>query len=160
MQLSAIMVWDVALRPPKVSECIHYLPLSREQMCVISPVILSRIPLQEFLFLKWSLAFLYYLFFDMHPFSLALIFHSFCLRFFFFLYLLYLQCNFLQNITQLSYIIYFFFCKATLPLCHHFPLFLSQVFFFFLKEVSHFFFHSSFRQIRCMSMKEGGNKLD
>lgn len=137
------MVWDVALRPPKVSECIHYLPLSREQMCVISPVILSRIPLQEFFFLKWSLAFLYYLFFEMHPLSLALIFHSFCLRFFFIPFIPLVQLSSKYNSAFLHYLL--FFCKATLPLCHHFPLFCLKFFFFFLKEVSHFFFHSSFR---------------
>lgn len=131
------MVWDVALRPPKVSECIHYLPLSREQMCVISPVILSRIPLQEFFFLKWSLAFLYYLFFEMHPLSLALIFHSFCLRFFFihvpFIPLVQLSSKY--NSAFLHYLLFFVKQPSHYAIIFHF--FVSSSFFFFKRSESY-----------------------
>lgn len=116
---------------------------SPENRCVLSPLSFYLIHLQEFFFLKWSLAFLYYLFFEMHPLSLALIFHSFCLRFFFIPFIPLVQLSSKYNSAFLHYLL--FFCKATLPLCHHFPLFCLKFFFFFLKEVSHFFFHSSFR---------------
>lgn len=143
MQLSAIMVRGL----PKSPSAFTISP-SPENRCLLSSLSLYLKPLQEFFFLKWCSAFLYYLIFEMHPFLLLSFSTHFSICLFLFLYLLYLQSNFLQNVTQHSSIIHFFF-EMQLPFVPSFSTFL------FFKEVSHFFFHSS-RQIRCMSMKEGG----
>lgn len=112
--------------PPKVSECIHYQPLSREQMSVIIPVTLS----ETFagIFFKMELAFLYYLFFEMHPLSLALIFHSFLILSVF-IFIPFIPLEQLSSKCNAAFLYYsFFFLKCNFHLCPHFPLF------YFLKK--------------------------
>lgn len=82
------------LGPPKVARVHLTISLTPENRCLLSPLSFYQIPLQELFFLKWSSAFLYCLFFEMHPLppppfpSLLFSIHfSFCLtRFFLYTY--------------------------------------------------------------------------
>lgn len=109
------MVRDVAIfrasqsRLSALTICTHYLTHSREQMSVISPVILSD-TFTGIFFLKWSSAFLYCLFFlKCTPFPLLSFstHFSFCLtRFFLYTYgRVSLKCisAFLLKITPLPF---------------------------------------------------------
>lgn len=141
------MVRDVAIfrasqsRLSALTICTHYLTHSREQMSVISPVILSDTFAGTFLF-KMELSIpLLFIFLNAPPFPL-LLFHinfSFCLtRFFLYTYgRVSLKCisAFLLKINP----------PPPLQACA-----LILHFFFGLRlkkkrEMSHFFFHSSFR---------------
>lgn len=108
------MVRDVAIfrasqsRLSALTICTHYLTHSREQMSVISPVILSDTFAGTFLF-KMELSIpLLFIFFKCTPLPLALIFHSFLI-----FVLLDFSCipmdEFLWNVSQHS------FWKSTPP---------------------------------------------
>lgn len=131
--------------PPKVAR-VHSLSaltisLTPENRCLLSPLSFYQIPLQELFFLKWSSAFLYCLFFlNAPPFpSLLFSIHfSICLtRFFLYTYeRVSLKCisAFLLKINpppplQACALILHFFGVSNLK----------------KREVSHFFFHLSFR---------------
>lgn len=100
---------------------------SPENRCLLSSLSLYLKPLQEF-FLKWSSAFLYYLFFEMHPLSLALIFHSFLILSVF-IFIPFIPLEQLSSKCNAAFLYYsFFFLKCNFHLCPHFPLF------YFLKK--------------------------
>lgn len=139
------MVRDVAIfrasksRPSALTICTHYLTHSREQMSVISPVILSDTFAGIFLF-KMELSIpLLFIFLNAPPFPLLLfsIHFSFCLtRFFLYTYgRVSLKCisAFLLKINPLPF-------RPVASFCTFFGLSLKKK-----REVSHFFFHSSLR---------------
>lgn len=139
------MVRDVAIfrasqsRPSALTICTHYLTHSREQMSVISPVILSDTFAGTFLF-KMELSIpLLFIFFKCTPLPLALNFNSFLvLSWIFPLYLwtsffeMYLSIPFENHPPPLqacALILHLFFCLSLKK----------------KRKVSHFFFHSSLR---------------
>lgn len=141
------MVRDVAIfrasqsRPSALTICTHYLTHSREQMSVISPVILSDTFAGTFLF-KMELSIpLLFIFLNAPPFpSLLFSIHfSFCLTRFFPVYLwtgffkMYLSIPFEDQHPPSPH-------QAWGLILHLFCVSLKKK-----REVSHFFFHSSLR---------------
>lgn len=140
------MVRDVAIfrasqsRPSALTICTHYLTHSREQMSVISPVILSDTFAEGTFIFKMELSIpLLFIFLNAPPFPLLLFYihFSFCLtRFFLYTYgRVSLKCisAFLLKINPLPF-------RPVASFCTFFGLSLKKK-----REVSHFFFHSSLR---------------